>query len=658
MESALPEQDKHVAAKDIEEDEEENDEEEEDSEASSSNEDEESMKKAVQALTCRKVTLMMLMEDGLIEAGESVLTIDYLGQRFEADLLPSGKIKWHGSEEEFGTPSAWALHCKRLVNPVKRSGCGWASVRYKNKKLDIWKSIWARKQRLSSSSKSPQISPGLRLSSSSSQPDIAGHGPGLASPTGLRGAAGSGRLVSPPSNISTPVSNTTGSLPASIASTTTTNIAASASSNSATSQLPSLAVSVVSNGAESAPTPTSPQLSSSFTPAVVANTNNEAVETGSDPHKATQDVPSDDVQTDPGSKDQTTAGQDSEKMAKTDNLKTDRAKTGDAQIMSALTSGTVAASDNQPSSQTSPCASFAAGETHSPNKKAKKEDGFSPRLSRELPSPTPGPLPPKAILQQPVRLGEAELGLQRGGREEAWEVYHQQHQQPQPEPKRRKSDFHCHLTKSEVVGYLGGRWDCQRQHLSIEQAFPAKCRLGDKDRSTIVEEEIRRSMRQKGMMVVGWYHSHPACPPDPSLRDLDCQMAYQLRMRGSGAIYLPCVGFILSPFEKFPPKQDSKIQAYWVMPNLEHPTSFNIPMHVTHSIVRDVSLTEDLLADLKALCEFYSGAVDKIRLRENWGEAITYLDKVKASLRSKLPQDQLDSSTFLDYVQQLLGDMK
>ncbi|GFO13871.1 mpn domain-containing protein, partial [Plakobranchus ocellatus] len=60
-----------------------------------------------------------------------------------------------------------------------------------------------------------------------------------------------------------------------------------------------------------------------------------------------------------------------------------------------------------------------------------------------------------------------------------------------------------------------------------------------------------------------------------------------------------------------------------------HPTSFNIPMHVTYSVVRDLSLTEDLLSDLKTLCEFYSGAVDRVRLREQWGEAITYMDKIK-----------------------------
>ena len=28
----------------------------------------------------------------------------------------------------FNSPSAWAIHCKKMVNPFKKSGCGWASV--------------------------------------------------------------------------------------------------------------------------------------------------------------------------------------------------------------------------------------------------------------------------------------------------------------------------------------------------------------------------------------------------------------------------------------------------------------------------------------------------------------------------------------------------
>lgn len=57
--------------------------------------------------------------------------------------------------------------------------------------------------------------------------------------------------------------------------------------------------------------------------------------------------------------------------------------------------------------------------------------------------------------------------------------------------------------------------------------------------------QIRRGMKQKNQMVVGWYHSHPYCQPDPSIRDVDCQMSYQLKMRGSGSMYLPCIGFIV-----------------------------------------------------------------------------------------------------------------
>ncbi|GFO12957.1 mpn domain protein [Plakobranchus ocellatus] len=674
--------------------------EEEDSEASSSNEDEESVKKAVQAITCRKVTLNMLMDDGIIDAGESVLTIDYLGQKFEADLLPNGKIKWQGSQEEFTTPSAWALHCKKLVNPIKRSGCGWASVKYKNKKLDIWKSIWARKQRLSSSSKSPQISPGLRISSSSSSlTDPARYSPGLASPTGPKrmlstsGTAATG-LSSPPL-ISTTAASTTDSSLGNTNATCTSSQSLTPSSSVTTAGL-------------SSDTNTSTRSSTAENLPPVKNSETATV---SEPQLTQQPTGN--------TKEMMVAEEESTKKSDVTVASSEKSVNESQQGPRDQSKSPGGSADQPPSNistQSSPAASVAKDTvSHSSPKKAKLDDSFSVTLSQELPSPTPGPLPPRAILQQPVRPGHREPGQDRQQGEQTWDSY-QQHQQQQSHNKRRSSvlystlgqrgldvdpftlikcehfdslskiqpftvsvtsntfllmleswfhqimdivperirplvekterrfaalhewqdiecfldtvldldfispalsslgirayrspiprhsaqvpDFHCHLTKSEVVGYLGGRWDCQKQHLSIEQAFPAKCRLGDKDRSSIVEEEIRRSMRQKEMMVVGWYHSHPTCPPDPSLRDLDCQMAYQLRMRGSGAIYLPCVGFILSPFEKFPPKQDSKIQAYWVMPNLEHPTSFNIPMHVTYSVVRDLSLTEDLLSDL------------------------------------------------------------
>ncbi|EMP24235.1 MPN domain-containing protein [Chelonia mydas] len=78
-------------------------------------------------LTRRGITLRVLLKDGLIEPGAGVLSIYYLGKKFLGDLLPDGKITWQETGQVFNSPSAWATYCKKLVNPAKKSGCGWAS---------------------------------------------------------------------------------------------------------------------------------------------------------------------------------------------------------------------------------------------------------------------------------------------------------------------------------------------------------------------------------------------------------------------------------------------------------------------------------------------------------------------------------------------------
>ncbi|KAL7667994.1 hypothetical protein ACOME3_008715 [Neoechinorhynchus agilis] len=96
----------------------------------------------------RQISLVMLIEDEIIDPGAEVLSIDYRGKTYKADLLHDGKIIFKntltGKDECFNTPSAWAIYCKRLQNPGRRSGCGWGSVKYKGKKLDYWKLMWCR----------------------------------------------------------------------------------------------------------------------------------------------------------------------------------------------------------------------------------------------------------------------------------------------------------------------------------------------------------------------------------------------------------------------------------------------------------------------------------------------------------------------------------
>lgn len=70
------------------------------------------------------------------------------GKKFVGDLQPDGRIVWQETGQVFNSPSAWATHCKKLVNPAKKSGCGWASVKYKGQKLDKYKAAWLRRHQL------------------------------------------------------------------------------------------------------------------------------------------------------------------------------------------------------------------------------------------------------------------------------------------------------------------------------------------------------------------------------------------------------------------------------------------------------------------------------------------------------------------------------
>ena len=51
------------------------------------------------------------------------------GQKFYGDLLTTGKILWENTQ--FASPSSWATYIKKRLNPSKKSGSGWNSVKYK-----------------------------------------------------------------------------------------------------------------------------------------------------------------------------------------------------------------------------------------------------------------------------------------------------------------------------------------------------------------------------------------------------------------------------------------------------------------------------------------------------------------------------------------------
>lgn len=76
-------------------------------------------------------------------------------------------------------------------------------------------------------------------------------------------------------------------------------------------------------------------------------------------------------------------------------------------------------------------------------------------------------------------------------------------------------------------------------------AFPCRSRLDDQTNGPLVEKEIRKEIEERGLIPVGWYHSHPMLPAAPSLRDIDKQLDHEMHMKGSSdSSYTPCVGVI------------------------------------------------------------------------------------------------------------------
>ena len=74
------------------------------------------------------VSLKMLVDAGLMRPGPEALWITYLEQTWHGALDAAGAITFQ--DQTFYSPSAWAIHCKRLANPGKKADDGWKSVRY------------------------------------------------------------------------------------------------------------------------------------------------------------------------------------------------------------------------------------------------------------------------------------------------------------------------------------------------------------------------------------------------------------------------------------------------------------------------------------------------------------------------------------------------
>lgn len=219
-------------------------------------------------------------------------------------------------------------------------------------------------------------------------------------------------------------------------------------------------------------------------------------------------------------------------------------------------------------------------------------------------------------------------------------------------------DFHCHLTTNEVCGYLGGTWDFNSHNLMITNVFPMLNSRFDRDKSAECEYEIQKAMLEKNIQLVGWYHSHPRFSAQPTMRDCDKQLDYQIKLRGtSDATYTPCVGFIFSSYDDEEVENETKIMPFWVLPPPENrPNELGRPLLLNYSTQVDETLPYGIKEQMTACVNYYKQfqyeLVDFSEMKLHKDALV--LEKMKNSLFLKFPQDDQKSGDLWNWILELL----
>lgn len=220
-------------------------------------------------------------------------------------------------------------------------------------------------------------------------------------------------------------------------------------------------------------------------------------------------------------------------------------------------------------------------------------------------------------------------------------------------------DFHCHLTSSEVCGYLGGTWDFNTHNLSITHTFPLLNSRFDRDKSADSEYAIQKAMLEKNVQLVGWYHSHPRFSAQPTLRDCDKQMDYQIKLRGtSDSTYTPCVGFILSSYDDEDVEEEGTMLPFWVLPPPENrPHELGRPMLMTYNIQQEQKLCDGIEEQMMACVNYYKQfeyeLLDFAEMKMK-GDVMV-LEKLKNSLFQRFPVEDQTNGDLWNWIRELLG---
>ncbi|XP_038609165.1 histone H2A deubiquitinase MYSM1 [Tachyglossus aculeatus] len=217
-------------------------------------------------------------------------------------------------------------------------------------------------------------------------------------------------------------------------------------------------------------------------------------------------------------------------------------------------------------------------------------------------------------------------------------------------------DLHAHTSMAEVIGLLGGRFSEADRLLEICTAEPCsslstglQCEM-----DPVSQTQASEALAARGYSVIGWYHSHPAFDPNPSLRDIDTQAKYQSYFSRGGAMF---VGVIVSPYNRNNPLPYSQVTCLVISDETSPDGSYRLPYQFAMQQMPEEPRWELLFQKTRWIIEKYRLSRSGVPMGKIFHRAsdLTCLQKLLASLRKtlgELPRRFL-AEEFLSRVQSL-----
>ncbi|KAF4797236.1 Histone H2A deubiquitinase MYSM1 [Turdus rufiventris] len=202
---------------------------------------------------------------------------------------------------------------------------------------------------------------------------------------------------------------------------------------------------------------------------------------------------------------------------------------------------------------------------------------------------------------------------------------------------QRLQSMHSHVSLAEVIGLLGGRYSEADKIVEVCAAEPCnslstglQCEM-----DPVSQTQASESLAARGFQVIGWYHSHPAFDPNPSIRDIDTQAKYQSYFSRGGAMF---IGMIISPYNRNNPLPYSQITCLVISDEISSDGSYRLPYKFEMEQMLEEPQWELIFEKTRWIIEKYrfchsSVPMDKIFHRDS---DLTCLQKLLECMRKTL----------------------